>query len=151
MLRVDALLQAPAIASDSSEMPSLYYLSKYISKGSTDDKRIQIQYMKDFFTICMMDSRLPSITLATDRKWLEITESRARGRGQPVEDNQNIAASLFHARLHMCGCACKRTRREREGRLPCRWGMVYVVEFQKRGPPHAHVAIFTTQHFGCAP
>ena len=39
MLRVGALLQAPAIASGSTEMASVYYLSKYISKGSTDDKR----------------------------------------------------------------------------------------------------------------
>jgi hypothetical protein len=38
-VRVGALLQAPAIASGSTEMASVYYLSKYISKGNTDDKR----------------------------------------------------------------------------------------------------------------
>ena len=95
MLRVGALLQAPAIASGSTEMASVYYLSKYISKGSTDDKRkyatwkfhrqvlanfmwtcIQMQHMKHTFTICVMDSGLTCMTFAADRKWLEITESQ---------------------------------------------------------------------------
>jgi len=98
MLRVGALLQAPAIASGSTEMASVYYLSKYISKGSTDDKRkyatwkfhrqvlanfmwtcIQMQHMKHTFTICVMDSGLTCMTFAANRifrKWLEITESQ---------------------------------------------------------------------------
>ena len=32
--------------------------------------------------------------------------------------------------------------------IPNRTLVVYVVEFQKRGPPHAHFAVFTAQHTG---
>ena len=120
MLRVCALLQAPAIASGSTEMASVYYLSKYISKGSSDDKRkyatwkfhrqvlanfmwtcIQMQHMKHTFTICVIDSGLTCMTFAANRKWLEITESQRHKHdvGQSVEDCQDIAAKLFHAKL----------------------------------------------------
>ena len=45
MLRVGAHLQAPAIASGSTEMASVYYLSKYISKGSTG-RHTQVCHME---------------------------------------------------------------------------------------------------------
>jgi hypothetical protein len=158
MLRVGALLQAPAIASGSTEMASVYYLSKYISKGSSDDKRkyatwkfhrqvlanfmwtwIQMQHMKHAFTICVMDSGLPCMTFAANRKWLEITESQRHKHdaGLSVEDCQDIAAKLFHAKLQQPKNVMGSTDL-----------VVYVVEFQKRARPHAHVAVFTVQHTG---
>ena len=85
---------------------------------------------------CVMHDGPPSVflTFTANPKWPEITNSLAYG--QSVEDRPDVVARVFHAKLqelrediekgHVLGtCKC----------------LVYTVEFQKRGLPHAHMVV----------
>ncbi|XP_072064317.1 uncharacterized protein [Arachis hypogaea] len=79
------------------------------------------------------------ITLTCNPKWQEI-EDHVSNRGLKAEDRPDIVCRVFKAKLdHMLRDICVN---KIFGRVRA---LVYTIEFQKRGLPHAHILLFLHQ------
>jgi hypothetical protein len=73
------------------------------------------------------------ITMTANPRWREIQESLKFG--QSAQDRNDIVARVFHAKLNELLSDIK------AGKLGQHASTVHVIEFQKRGLPHAHIVV----------
>ncbi|XP_020985767.1 LOW QUALITY PROTEIN: uncharacterized protein LOC107461290 [Arachis duranensis] len=106
----------------------------------TGGARYMIQNYQDAMAICRVVG-YPDlfITLTCNPKWQEI-QDHVCNRGLKAEDRPDIVCRVFKAKLdHML----------RDIRVNKLFGrvraLVYTIEFQKRGLPHAHILLFLHQ------
>ncbi|MDQ1532073.1 MAG: hypothetical protein QOE37_2178, partial [Microbacteriaceae bacterium] len=107
--------------------------------------RHMYKLFQDSMAICR-HCRKPDlfITMTTNPKWPEITEAllkdeNERGKRQEVSDRPDIVARVFVQKMQ---ALLKDIKGGLFGRVA---GMVYTVEFQKRGLPHMHLLLFLHQ------
>ena len=107
--------------------------------------RHMYQLFRDSMAICH-HCRKPDIflTMTTNPKWPEITEALLQdqtpdGKRQQPSDRPDIVARVFVQKMESL---LKDVRNGLFGKVA---GMVYTVEFQKRGLPHMHLLIFLQQ------
>ena len=103
------------------------------------------QLFQDSMAICR-HCRKPDLflTMTTNPKWPEITDALLRdptpdGKRQEPSDRPDIVARVFVQKMEQL------LKDVREGLFGKVAGMVYTVEFQKRGLPHMHLLIFLDQ------
>jgi len=103
------------------------------------------QLFQDSMAICR-HCRKPDLflTMTTNPKWPEITDALLRdptpeGKRQEPSDRPDIVARVFVQKMEQL---LKDVRGGLFGKVA---GMVYTVEFQKRGLPHMHLLIFLQQ------
>jgi hypothetical protein len=90
-----------------------------------------LERIADALALCRIYGKLSLfITMTTNPKWPEILYRLARG--QTAADVPVVVCRVFHNRL----AALKKFLRKR---FSCIVYTITVVEFQKRGPPHAHL------------
>ena len=82
--------------------------------------------------------------MTTNPKWPEITEALLKdqteeGKRQEVSDRPDIVAHVFVQKMEAL------LKDVRDGLFGKMTGMVYTVEFQKRGLPHMHLLLFLAQ------
>ena len=82
--------------------------------------------------------------MTTNPKWPEIIEALIKdqtdeGKRQEVSDRPDIVAHVFVQKMQAL------LKDVRDGLFGKMAGMVYTVEFQKRGLPHMHLLIFLQQ------
>jgi Helitron helicase-like domain at N-terminus len=106
--------------------------------------RHMYQLFQDSMAICH-HCRKPDLflTMTTNPKWPEITDALLRdptpdGKRQEPSDRPDIVACVFVQKMEQL------LKDVREGLFGMA-GMVYTVEFQKRGLPHMHLLIFLEQ------
>jgi Helitron helicase-like domain at N-terminus len=107
--------------------------------------RHMYQLFQDSMAICC-HCRKPDlfITMTTNPKWPEITEAllkdeTAQGKRQEPSDRPDIVARVFVQKMQAL------LKDVRDGLFGKVTGMVYTVEFQKRGLPHMHLLLFLSQ------
>jgi len=107
--------------------------------------RHMYQLFQDSMAICH-HCRKPDLflTMTTNPKWPEITDALLRdptpeGKRQEPSDRPDIVARVFVQKMEQL---LKDVRGGLFGKVA---GMVYTVEFQKRGLPHMHLLIFLQQ------
>ena len=103
------------------------------------------QLFQDSMAICH-HCRKPDLflTMTTNPKWPKITEALLQdqtpdGKRQQPSDRPDIVARVFVQKMESL---LKDVRNGLFGKVA---GMVYTVEFQKRGLPHMHLLIFLQQ------
>jgi len=103
--------------------------------------RHMVQNYQDAMAICRWASCPDAfVTFTCNPQWLEI--KRALPLGQQPQDRPDLVTRVFKIKLkefindihknHILGCTIVG---------------IYVVEFQKRGMPHAHIFIFFTEDY----
>ncbi|KAK9669021.1 hypothetical protein RND81_13G103600 [Saponaria officinalis] len=99
--------------------------------------RLRQQYM-DALAICRWAGP-PDLflTFTCNPKWVEIEEFLAGNPGQRPEDRPDIVARIFKIKLD--ALIDDLTKEAFFGRV---LAVIYTIEFQKRGLPHAHVCLF---------
>ncbi|WOH01414.1 hypothetical protein DCAR_0520798 [Daucus carota subsp. sativus] len=101
----------------------------------TGSKRYMSQYFKDLLALCRSIGH-PSLflTMTTNTKWPEIQEMMKNLPGVNVADAPDVVARVFKLKLDQLMELIK--KKHFFGRL------MHVIEFQKRGLPHAHMLIW---------
>jgi hypothetical protein len=107
--------------------------------------RHMYQLFQDSMAICR-HCKKPDlfITMTTNPKWPEITEALLKdnteqGKSQDPSDRPDIVARVFVQKME---ALLKDIKKGIFGKVA---GMVYTVEFQKRGLPHMHLLLFLHQ------
>ena len=107
--------------------------------------RHMYQLFQDSMAICR-HCRKPDLflTMTTNPKWPEITDALLKdptpeGKRQDPSDRPDIVARVFAQKMEQL---LKDVRGGLFGKVA---GMVYTIEFQKRGLPHMHLLIFLDQ------
>jgi hypothetical protein len=107
--------------------------------------RHMYKLFQDSMAICR-HCRKPDlfITMTTNPNWPEITEAllkdeNERGKKQEVSDRPDIVARVFVQKMQQ---VLKDIKGGLFGKVA---GMVYTIEFQKRGLPHMHLLLFLHQ------
>ncbi|CAA0806625.1 Unknown protein, partial [Striga hermonthica] len=129
----DALLRGETDASNQGRriiLPSSF----------TGGARYMVQSYQDAMAICRW-AGYPDlfITLTCNPKWPEITRF-VESRGLKPEDRPDIVCRIFKTKLD--GLIDDIRKRKIFGSVKA---VVYTVEFQKRGLPHAHILLFLCQ------
>ncbi|KAK7260437.1 hypothetical protein RIF29_26474 [Crotalaria pallida] len=103
----------------------------------TGGARYMMQNYQDAMAICKW-AGYPDIfiTFTCNPKWPEITRYLIQ-RSLKVEDRPDIVARIFRMKLR------RLLKLLKDGKVfgPCK-AVVYTIEFQKRGLPHAHILVF---------
>ncbi|WOG92304.1 hypothetical protein DCAR_0311567 [Daucus carota subsp. sativus] len=104
----------------------------------TGSKRYMSQYFKDSLALCRSIGH-PSLflTMTTNSKWPEITEMMKHLPGVNVADAPDVVARVFKMKLDQLIDLIK--KKHFFGRCI---GLMHVIEFQKRGLPHAHMLVW---------
>ncbi|XP_074336931.1 uncharacterized protein LOC141674105 [Apium graveolens] len=104
----------------------------------TGSKRYMTQYFKDSLTICRTLGH-PSLflTMTTNTKWPEIQRMLKHLPGVDVADAPDVVARVFKMKVDQLMDMIK--KKNCFGRCI---GVMHVIEFQKRGLPHAHILIW---------
>ncbi|GKE59681.1 helicase, partial [Tanacetum coccineum] len=84
------------------------------------------------------------ITFTSNPKWSEIAEMLASFPGQISHDRPEIGTRLFKIKLTYL--LEDLTKKHVFGKS---MAVVYVIEFQKRGLPHAHILLWLEEHAKC--
>jgi len=107
--------------------------------------RHMYQLFQNSMAICR-HCRKPDLflTMTTNPKWPEITDALLKdatpeGKRQEASDRPDIVARVFVQKMQSL---LKDVRNGLYGKVT---GMVYTIEFQKRGLPHMHLLIFLDQ------
>ncbi|XP_048503649.1 uncharacterized protein LOC104906819 [Beta vulgaris subsp. vulgaris] len=104
----------------------------------TGGPRYMVQNYQDAMAICRWAGPPDLfITFTCNPKWQEITEFLASIPGQRPEDRPDVVARVFKIKLDEL--ICDLTVREHFGKT---LAVIYTIEFQKRGLPHAHILLF---------
>ncbi|XP_074355321.1 uncharacterized protein LOC141694456 [Apium graveolens] len=104
----------------------------------TGSKRYMTQYFKDSLEICRTLGH-PSLfrTMTTNTKWPEIQCMLKHMPGVDVADAPDVVARVFKMKVDQLIDMIK--KKNCFGRYI---GVMHVIEFQKRGLPHAHILIW---------
>ncbi|XP_017221469.2 uncharacterized protein LOC108198216 [Daucus carota subsp. sativus] len=104
----------------------------------TGSKRYMSQYFKDSLALCRAIGH-PTLflTMTTNSKWPEITEMMKHLPGVNVCDAPDVVARVFKMKLDQLIDLIK--KKHFFGKCI---GLMHVIEFQKRGLPHAHMLIW---------
>ncbi|GJR23564.1 ATP-dependent DNA helicase PIF1 [Tanacetum coccineum] len=84
------------------------------------------------------------ITFTSNPKWPEISKMLAYFLGQESHDRPEIGTRIFKIKLTELLDDLTKKHVFGESR-----GVVYVIEFQKRGLPHAHILLWLEEHCKC--
>ncbi|GJZ08213.1 ATP-dependent DNA helicase PIF1 [Tanacetum coccineum] len=84
------------------------------------------------------------ITFTSNPKWPEITEMLALIPGQKPHDRPDVGTRVF--KMKLTELLDDLTKREIFGKSRA---VVYVIEFQKRGLPHAHILLWLEEECKC--
>ncbi|GKB48806.1 helicase [Tanacetum coccineum] len=84
------------------------------------------------------------ITFTSNPKWPEINEMLAYFPGQRSHDRPEIGTRLF--KIKLTALLDDLTKNNIFGKTQA---VVYVIEFQKRGLPHAHILLWLKEHCKC--
>ncbi|WOH11486.1 hypothetical protein DCAR_0830973 [Daucus carota subsp. sativus] len=104
----------------------------------TGSKRYMSQYFKDSLALCRSIGH-PSLflTMTTNTKWPEIQDMMKHLPGVSVADAPDVVARVFKLKLDQLMGLIK--KKHFFGRCI---GLMHVIEFQKRGLPHAHMLVW---------
>ncbi|GJY16904.1 DNA helicase PIF1, ATP-dependent [Tanacetum coccineum] len=116
-----------------------------LSRSFTGSPRYMMQNYQDAMALCRT-YRNPDliITFTSNPKWPEIAEMLAYVPGQKSHDHPEIGCRVFKMNLTelLDDLAKKKDLRD-----TC--AVVYVIEFQKRGLPHAHILLWLEERWKC--
>ncbi|XP_074328080.1 uncharacterized protein LOC141665994 [Apium graveolens] len=118
--------------------PSNIGKSIILPASFTESKRYMTQYFKDSLPICRTLGH-PSLflTMTTNTKWPEIQRMLKHMSGVDVADALDVVARVFKMKVDQLMDMIK--KKNCFGRCI---GVMHVIEFQKRGLPHAHILIW---------
>ncbi|XP_074359274.1 uncharacterized protein LOC141698468 [Apium graveolens] len=104
----------------------------------TGSKRYMTHYFKDSLAICQTLGH-PSLflTMTTNTKWPKIQRMLKHMSGVDVADAPDVVARVFKMKVDQLMDMIK--KKNYFGRCI---GVMHVIEFQKRGLPHAHILIW---------
>jgi hypothetical protein len=111
----------------------------------TGSPRYMVQNYQDAMAICR-SAEYPDlfITFTCNPKWPEIALFLESIEGQKVEDRPDIVARIFRIKLDELLNDLR--NKSHFGRVIA---IVYTIEFQKRGLPHAHILLFLDPNDKC--
>ncbi|KAL4626567.1 hypothetical protein ACB092_05G106000 [Castanea dentata] len=117
----------------------ILYSKRFVLPSSfTGSPRYMIENYQDAMAICRW-AGYPDlfITFTCNTKWPEIDLFLSRKPGQKVEDRPDVIARVFKIKLDQLLYDLKHG--QHFGKVIA---VVYTVEYQKRGLPHAHILLF---------
>ncbi|GKA09992.1 DNA helicase PIF1, ATP-dependent [Tanacetum coccineum] len=111
----------------------------------TGSPRYMMQNYQDAMALCRTyDNPDLFITFPSNPKWPEISEMLTYFPGQKSHDRPEIGTRVFKIKLTELLDDLTKIHVFGESR-----GVVYVIEFQKRGLPHAHILLWLKEHCKC--
>ena len=127
---------ADAVESSDGNIDGTQIGKKFILPSSfTGSPRYQHQLYQDAMAIVRQFGKPDFfITFTCNPTWKEITEQLLEN--QTSENHQDIVSRVFKLKLH---CLLKDLYYGSVPVLGKMIGLIYVIEWQKRGPPHAHI------------
>nr|GEY49825.1 hypothetical protein [Tanacetum cinerariifolium] len=111
----------------------------------TGSPRYMMQNYQDAMALCRIyDNPNFLITFTSNLKWPEISKMLSYFPGQKSHDRPEIGTRVFKIKLTELLDDLMKKHVFGESR-----GVVYVIEFQKRGLPHAHILLWLKEHCKC--
>ncbi|GJU71919.1 DNA helicase PIF1, ATP-dependent [Tanacetum coccineum] len=116
-----------------------------LPKSFTCSPRYMMQNYQDAMALCRACGN-PNliITFTSNPKWLEIAEMLAYFTGKISNDRPKIGTRVF--KIKLTELLDDLTKNDIFGETQA---LVYVIEFQKRGLPHAHILLWLEEHCKC--
>ena len=113
--------------------------SVILPSSHTGSPRFMQQILQDSLAICR-DCKKPDffLTMTANSNWPEITENLLPG--QRAVDRPDLVARVFYQKKEAL------LKKVRGGYFGAVAGLVYTIEYQKRGLPHMHLLIFLQEH-----
>ena len=110
------------------------YIPESFVGGPTD---MHAKYLDAMAAVLQFGAPTLFVTMTANPRWKEVRDSLAYA--QTAEQRCDVIARVFHAKLNSMLSDLK-------NKLGKQVVCVHVIEFQKRGLPHAHIVVILAQH-----